>query len=118
MSFKLKISIILAILLLTPIVYAREYEQPTNISGFQDLFQWNNRVVDHQFGIGILIMVFFISFVLLKAFESAQAFTGCLFFTMIVAVGCWALSILNTTWMIGSVLLCALTTLLIFWLSD
>ena len=109
--------IICFILALTPIVESRLYEEPANISGFQDLLQWNDRVLDNNSGIGYLLLVFFVSFVLLKGFESAQAFTGCLYLTMITAFGCWALGILNSTYMISSIVLCALTALLIMWFS-
>jgi len=114
-----KLSILIGLLLLITIinVSAREYEEPTNISGFQDLFQWNDRVLENQSGIGYLLLVFMVSFILLKGFESAQAFTGCLYLTMITAFGCWALGILNSTYMISSIVLCALTALLIMWFS-
>ena len=102
-------------LLILPIVNARTYEQPTNITGFQELWQWNNRVIDSNFGIGIILITFFTSFILLKGFQSSQALTGSLFFTMVTAIGCWSIGILNTSWVIGSVLLTALTAILILW---
>ena len=114
-----KLSILIGLFLLITIinVSAREYEEPTNISGFQDLFQWNDRVLENQSGIGYLLLVFMVSFILLKGFESAQAFTGCLYLTMITAFSCWALGILNSTYMISSIVLCGLTALLIMWFS-
>ncbi len=114
--FKLKISIFLVILLLTPmLVYARTYEEPKNITGFTDLFQWQNRVTDYKFGIAILLLVFIVSFVTLKGFESSQALTGCLFFTMVTAISLRIVDLLNNTWTIGSIILCAGIVLLIYW---
>lgn len=110
-----KLIFLFMILLVLPFVSARTYEEPVNISGFQELFQWNNRVIDSNFGVGIILIVFFTSFVLLKGFQSSQALTGCLFFTMVTAIGCWSFGILNTNWVIGSILLTGLTAILIYW---
>jgi uncharacterized membrane protein YiaA len=118
MTIKRIISWILGVLFALPMVYAKTYEQPINITSFIDLFQWTNRVTGYYFGIGILIAVFFISFVLLKAFESKQAFVGCLFVTSIVAITLRLIDILNNTWAIGSIILCGLAILAIVWSKD
>ncbi len=116
--FKLKICIFLAILLLTPMIMARTYEEPKNITSFTDLAQWENRVTGYKFGIATLLLVFIVSFVSLKGFESSQALTGCLFFTMTVAIGLRIIDLLNNTWTIGTIILCAAVVLLISWSSS
>jgi len=122
MLFKTKMNIILTfILVLTmsltflPSITAKTYEEPKNITGFTDLFQWENRVTDYKFGIATLIMVFLVSFIVLKGFESSQAFTGCLFFTAVTAISLRVVEILNNTWTIGTIIVCALVALLIMW---
>jgi len=117
-SFKWKMVMILAVLLVLPMVSGREYKEPTNITGFQDLTQWSDEVLDYKFGIGIVLMTFFISFLLLKAFESAQALIGCLFFTAVVATGCWAIGILDTSYVISVWVLCGIPAILILWASN
>lgn len=116
--FKSIITILLAILILSPIlVSARTYEEPKNLTTFTDLFQWQNRVTDYKFGIAILLLVFIVSFVTLKGFESSQALVGCLFFTMVTAISLRTVDLLNNTWTIGSIILCGAIVLLISWTS-
>jgi uncharacterized membrane protein (DUF485 family) len=105
-------------ILALPIVLARRYEEPVNISGFVELMQWSDRVTGYMYGLGIVIMVFMISFILLKSFESKQAFTGCLFLTMVTAWGLWGLQILNVSWVIGINIICGLIVIGIMWSRD
>lgn len=110
--------IVLLMLLIVPLVNAKHYEEPTNITDFGDLFQWNNRVTNSMFGLGVLLIVFFVSFVLLKGFESSQAFTGCVFFTFLTAVTLRLIGILDTVWVIASGLIMGLIILLIFFTKE
>ena len=117
-QIKIVLWVFILILIAIPSVNAKTYEEPTNITGFQDLFQWNDRVLENQSGIGYLLLVFMVSFLLLKGFESAQAFTGCLYLTTITAISCWTLGILSFNYIIACSVLTGLVALLIMWLNN
>ena len=61
------------------------FEMPANITGIGDLVAWTAETVP-AFGIFVLIMVFFISFISLKQYTTERAFAFSSFFCAILSI--------------------------------
>lgn len=56
---------------------------PNNITDFVSLMVFANNVTNYMFGIGILLMIFFLSFTSLLFYGSERAFSTSIFLTFI-----------------------------------
>ncbi len=65
---------------------AINYSYPNNITGFMDFLNYTNNMTSGFLGIGILIIVFFVSFLSTKSYTYERAFAFASFLTMISAL--------------------------------
>ena len=62
------------------------YPNGTDLNSIVSLLQYNNTVTGGWFGLGILIIVFFVGVMSLKSFEVNKAWAASSFFTAILAL--------------------------------
>ena len=92
------------------------YQYPSNVTTFAGYGVWANSVTEGYFGLGILLMIFFVSFIsliMLRGIEPKRAFAGGSFFTMVLAIVFRVMNILSDTFMFACIILCAVS---LFWI--
>lgn len=76
------------------------FAYPENITGFVEFVQYTNTLVNGMLGMGILIIVFMVSFLSAKSYSYERAFGFSSFLTMISAILLRFMNLI-TDWMLS-----------------
>jgi len=77
------------------------YLEPSNITNVGEILPYLNVVMDNIFGVGLLVVFFFISFLSMKEYRTDRAFASAAFITMPIAILFFIMGLINTTILVG-----------------
>jgi hypothetical protein len=85
-----------------------------SVRTFQSLLLCNNSVTNNLFGTGILLMVFFISFISMLGFGQKNSLAASLWLTTVVSVYLWIQQLFNPDYMVLLTVITAMVTIFMF----
>jgi hypothetical protein len=85
-----------------------------NSRNFVDIMVCNNAITNNLFGVSILTMVFFISFISMLSFGQKNSLAASMWITTVVSVFLWGMQLINPEIMVALTVITALATIFLF----
>lgn len=96
----------------------QNYSMPSNVTSFVDMLEWSNSTVGGMYGDVILLATWFVMFMVMKKFETKQAFTTASFTTALLGVFMFIFGIVTERALFIAIVLTAFSMLWLRWEKD